>query len=220
MTTQKERSVSMRNPSPPKSPIPSVAIDSSMASGAKLRRRQRADCLSAQYLESGQCSPPEFHEAGAVDKQTIRPSIAIQVNVETGTSLSFRHRHLVAGMNQPEVIKISSGPRRVSARTAATTTKSGDREDKRQGSEDQDVDKATNRPDSEDTCARFSVHSANARGREVPRNRTTNPKPLEHHQDHQDPFDPTIHGVSECPIGQWTSQAASPANDGGSWNPS
>ncbi|KAL1868878.1 hypothetical protein Daus18300_005714 [Diaporthe australafricana] len=34
-------------------------------------------------------------------------------------------------MNQPEVLKISSGPRRVSARTAAATTKSGDREDKR-----------------------------------------------------------------------------------------
>lgn len=132
----------------------------------RLRRRAASDCLSAQYLlESGGCSNYESREAGVVEPQTIRPTVATQGTTE-GTNHRIRHScQLSADMNQPELVKISSGPRRDDAQTVPPTLEAGGLWDERNDSTgQQDAHKAGGGTgtSTEDGCTRSSIASEEA----------------------------------------------------------
>lgn len=109
----------------------------------RLRRQPSATCLSAQFVESGRCSNHESHEAGAVNEQTIRPTVATQDDTDRTNNRTLRSCQLAADMNQPELVKICSGSRRVSAQTATTVLETGMREDRDGSTGEQDAHKAS-----------------------------------------------------------------------------
>lgn len=136
-----------------------------MSFSNRLRRRAASDCLSAQYLESGGCSNYESREAGAFQQQTIRPTVAIQDTLEGTNHRTRRSCQLSADMNQPELDKISSGPRRDDAQTVAPTLEAGGLWDERNDSTgQQDVHKADggSSTSTEDSCTRSSIASEEA----------------------------------------------------------
>lgn len=163
-TTQEEQSVQTKALNPSTSHAAKAEPDMKSFPN-RLRRRAASDCLSAQYLESGGCSNYESREAGAVEQQTIRPTVATQGTTE-GTNHRMRHScQLSADMNQPELVKISSGPRRDDAQTVAPTLEAGGLWDERNDSTgQQDAHKAGGGTgtSTEDGCTRSSIASEEA----------------------------------------------------------
>lgn len=163
-TIQQEQSVQTKAPNP--STIhTSKAEPDTMGFWNRLRRRAASDCLSGQYLESGPCSSHESREAGAVDQQTIRPTVATQGAIE-GTNYRARSScQASADMNQPELVQISSGLRRDNAQTVAPMLEAGGLWDDRDDSTGhQDAHKADGGTDTstEDACTRSSIASEEA----------------------------------------------------------
>lgn len=135
-----------------------------MSFSNRLRRQPAAVCLSAKYLESGGCSTHESHEAGAVQQQTIPPTVATQGTIE-GTNHVARHScQLSTDTNQPGLVKISSGTRRASAQTFAAMLEAGvweDRDDSA-GQHNAFKDNDGTGTSSEDACTRSSIDSEEA----------------------------------------------------------
>lgn len=163
-TSQEGQSVQMKALNPSTSHTAKAEPDT-MGFSNRLRRRAASDCLSAQYLESGGCSSHESHEAGAVEQQTIRPTVATQGTIG-GTNHRARRSFLLShDMNQPELVKISSGLRRDNAQTVAPTLEAGGLWDERDDSTgQQDAHKADGGTDTstEDACTRSSIASEEA----------------------------------------------------------
>lgn len=132
-----------------------------MSCANRLRRQPATVCLYERYLESGGCSNHESREAGAVEQQTISSTAATQDTTEGTNQRSRRSCQLSADMNQPELVKISSGPRRVSAQTLAAMLEAGVWEDRGDNAGQQNAHKANGRtsPSSEDTRTRSSIAS-------------------------------------------------------------
>ncbi|KAJ0120803.1 hypothetical protein J7T55_015538 [Diaporthe amygdali] len=157
MPRQQERSVSTSMIST----ISDELNSTPMGGPNRLRRQPSAMDLSTQYSESGQCSRPEFDEAAAINKQTMHTAIATQDNSEKEISGALHHFHLSTDMIQAGLVKISSGPRGVSAQTAATTLESGVHEDINESADDQNVEKVGERTNqnAEDMHSRLVVTS-------------------------------------------------------------
>lgn len=163
-TIQQEQSVQTEALNSSKSHT-AKAEPGTMSFSNRLRRRAASDCLSAQYLESGGCSTHESREAGAVEQQTIRPTVATQGTIEGTNHRARRSFQLSADMNQPELVKISSGLRRDNAQTVAPTLEAGGLWDERDDSTGQrDAHKADGGTDTstEDACTRSSIASEEA----------------------------------------------------------
>lgn len=111
---------------PPNPPVLTTGTEHHVMSFAnRLQRQPAAISLSKQYMESGKCNARESDEAGAVEQQTICSTVTTQDSPSRTNHRASRHYLLSADMNQPEVVKISSGSRRASAQTAAATLNAG-----------------------------------------------------------------------------------------------
>lgn len=143
------------------SPHPARIEHDKMSFLNRLRRQPAANCLSAQYLESGGCSTHESREAGTVEKQTIRPPVATQDDRERTNHRARRSCQLPADMNQPKVVRISSGIRKVNAQTLAAMLEAGVWDDRDDSAVKENVHKANVRTsaDTEDTHTRSSIAS-------------------------------------------------------------
>lgn len=148
----------------------------------RLRRQPAAVCLSAQYLESGGCSTRESREADAVQQQTIRPTVATQVTIEGTNHRARRSCQLSADMNQPELVKISSGTRRVSAQMFAAMLEAGVWEDRDAGAGQHDAHKDNDGSgtSTEDACTRSSIASAEAASTVLTGNLIAKIAPVQH----------------------------------------
>lgn len=159
-----EQSVQTRAPNPSTSHT-AKAEHHPMSFSNRLRRQPAAVCLSAKYLESDGCSTHESREAGAVQQQTIPPTVATQGIIER-TNHGARHScQLSADTNQPGLVKISSGTRRASAQTFAAMLEAGVWQDKDNSAGQhvahKDSDGAGTSTE-DDACTRSSIASAEA----------------------------------------------------------
>ncbi|KAG6362681.1 hypothetical protein INS49_007774 [Diaporthe citri] len=135
-----------------------------MSFANRLRRQPAAICLYERYLESGGCTIHESRESDAVGQQTICSTAATQDTTEGTNHHARRSCQLSAGMNQPELVKISSGPRRVSAQALAAMLEAGAWEDGGDSAGQQNAHKDNDRTssDTEDTRTRSSIGSEEA----------------------------------------------------------
>lgn len=153
---------SVQTKAPKASPVLTTKPEpDTMGFANRLRRQPAAVCLYERYLESGGCSAHESREAGAVEEQTISSTAATQDTTEWTNYRVRRSFQLSADMNQPQLVKISSGPRRVNAQTLAAMLEAGVWEDRGDNAGQQNVHKANDRtsPGSEDTGTRSSIAS-------------------------------------------------------------
>lgn len=182
-TAQQEQSVQTRAPNT--ATIHATKIKpGTMSCANRLRRQPAAACLYKRYLESGGCSAHESREAGAVEQQTISSTAATQDTTERTNHRARHSGQLSADMNQPELVKISSGTRRVSAQTLAAMLEAGVWEDRGDNAGQQNFHKANGRtsPSSEDTHAgtRSSIASEEDTATAWTGNVTANIGPVQH----------------------------------------
>lgn len=161
---QRERSAQTKALNPSTTNHTSRAEPYPMSFSNRLRRQPAVVCLSAQYMESGGCSTRESREADAVQQQTIRPTVATQGTTEGTNHGARRSCQLSAHTNQPELVKVSSGTRRVSAQTFAAMLEAGVWEDRDAGAGQHDAHKDNDGSgtSTEDACTRSSIASAEA----------------------------------------------------------
>lgn len=179
--TAREQSVQTKDPNATTIHTTKAELDM-MGFSNRLRRQPAAICLYERYLESGGCSTHESREAGAVKQQTICSTAATQDTTEGTNHRARRSRQLSADMNQPELIKISSGPRRVSAQTVAAMLEAGVWEDRGDSAYQQNGHKDNDRtsPDTEDARTRSSIASEEAASTVWTGNVTANVGPVQH----------------------------------------